>query len=222
MIGSSEHIAWKTDAWKERNMVASYAQRVSDAAGWNQLKNRVEADLFARYAFGRDILDIGIGTGRASLPLARAGYNVTGVDSSQAMLDKCRELAGATPISLQVGDVAALPFADSSFDTVTALNTIAHFPHWQTILREWRRVVRDGGRMIFDLFSLDHDTAYAQATGESAKHGIENLGPQDVGSYYLRVPASDLVAFADETELRIVAVVPYSVFFGKGGFNRFF
>jgi SAM-dependent methyltransferase len=213
-------IRWKTDAWKDPAAVAGYAQRVEDA-GATLLKNRVEVRIFPRYVTGSDVLDVGIGTGRASIPLARAGYRVTGTDSSQAMLDKCRELAGDVPLNLRTGDVAQLPFENASFDTVMALNTFAHFPHWQDILLEWKRVVRPGGRMIFDVFSLDHDIAFARAAGRDERYAIDELGPVGVGAYHLRLRAEELAAFASAHGLRIRALIPYSVLCGKGTIHRF-
>ena len=216
------HIQWKTDAWKDPGTVVGYDRNVSALSGFNLMKNRVETELFERFMKGAKILDVGIGTGRASLPLARAGRRVTGVDSSQAMLDKCRELAEGTTISLQIGDVTSLPFSDASFDSVMSLNTFAHFPHWQAMLREWRRVVRAGGELMFDVYSLDHDIAFARATGQSDDFGVTHFAPQSVEGYYLRVAVEELVEFATQLGLRVRAIAPYSALFGRAGWNRFF
>ncbi|GAC1659795.1 MAG: hypothetical protein NVS9B12_13810 [Vulcanimicrobiaceae bacterium] len=219
---SVDQITFKTNAWKSSGMVAGYANNVADKSGSNLLKNRVETQLFQKFVRGKDVLDVGIGTGRASIPLAQLGYNVTGIDSSQAMLLKCRELAGSTAMNLIVGDLAALPVGGEEFDTVMALNTIAHFPHWQAILKEWTRVVRPGGRMVFDIFSLDHDTGYARAVGETAQWGVERFAPANVESYYLRLAVNEFVGALDPLGLSLERIVPYSVFFGTKGFNRFF
>lgn len=222
MSSERELISWKTDAWKDRSMVANYAQRMIDSSGAIMMKNRIEVAAFARYARGQRILDVGVGTGRASLPLARAGYEVTGVDSSEAMLQKTRELAGSIPITLLQGDVAKLSFPDDSFDTVMALNTIGHFPHWQPILKEWKRVCKPGGRIVFDMFSMDHDIAYARAIGKDERHGITEFAPKDASGFYLRLKVEELVAFADASGLRVAEIQPYSVLIGSAGFNRFF
>lgn len=195
---------------------------MADTAGTSLLKNRVETEIFQRFVTGNDVLDVGVGTGRASLPLARMGKHVTGVDSSQAMLDKCRELANGIPIDLLPGDVTKLPFADASFDTVMSLNTMTHFPHWREILREWRRVARPQGEVIFDVYSLDHDIAYGLATGQTAQYGIDAFAPPDVRSFYLRVGVEDLLEVAGELGMSVRAIVPYGVFFGSAAFNRFF
>ena len=196
-------IAWKTDAWKDPAMAAWYRQRMDESRGTNPLKNQVEVSLCARYSQGSDILDVGIGTGRASLPLAREGRNVTGVDSSQAMLNETRRLAGDTPIRLQQGDVARLDFANASFDTVLSLNVLVHFPHWPEILAEWQRVLRPGGRIIFDIHSQDHEDA------ARAAKGLPQIAEQRHADYVSRIRAIELVEVVDELGLRIVALTPY-------------
>jgi SAM-dependent methyltransferase len=212
-------IAWKTDAWKDPAFVEHYERRMADLRSGVQVKNRVETDLCARFAAGEEILDVGIGTGRASLPLAQAGKRVTGVDSSQAMLDMTRANAGAVPVRLLLGDVAKLPFTNERFDTVLALNTIAHFPHWRAILAEWRRFVRPGGRIVFDIFSLDHHHAVGAAAGMDRAAAAAAFGPQGISDYYTRITADDLVNAATDLDLCIVDVAPYAAFFGLTGSN---
>ena len=211
-----ELIKWKTDAWKHPDMVAWYHKRMQDNRGTNRLKNLVETVLCERYAVGSKLLDIGVGTGRGSLPLARAGYDVTGIDSSQAMLDQTRRLAGDIPIRLLQGDLADLKFADGEFDTVMALNVMVHFPNWREILSEWRRVTKPNGRIRFDIHSQDHEDAACQAKG---------LPPRPVGtgndfiSFMSRIRVADLVDAANHLGLRIVAVVPYAGIFAGGNVN---
>lgn len=201
-----ELISWKTDAWKNPEMVAWYHQRMIEDQGTNQLKNQVELDLCQRFVIGPKILDVGVGTGRGSLPLARAGYEVTGVDSSQAMLDQTRRLAGSVPIDLVQGDLADLKFSDGAFDTVMSLNVMVHFPHWREVLREWKRLVRPGGRIVFDIHSLDHEDAACQRRGEKARRDSD----MDVGAYVARLRVAELVETASRLGLSIAAVVPYA------------
>jgi len=82
-----------------------------------------------------------------------------------------------------------------------------HFPHWREILPEWVRVVRPGGRLIFDVHSLDH---YRIAHGASA--GEDAMTASGFESYYLLVAARDLVAEADRRGLAVVDIVPYDAF----------
>jgi SAM-dependent methyltransferase len=204
-------IAWKTGAWKDPKMVAWYSGRMFENSGTNRLKNLVETQLCERFTVGSDVVDVGIGTGRASLPLLSKGYRLAGTDSSQAMLDECRRLAGDYPIELVQGDVTALPFDSSRFDTLMSLNVMTHFPHVKNVLQEWRRIVKPGGRLIFDVYSLDH---LAFSRGENVT--VESLMEQGAGGFNMHLATDELVSIANELGLRIVAVVPYgSLFSGE-------
>lgn len=209
-------IAWKTKAWADPGMVAWYHQRMEEGQGNRLLKNRVEVDLMAQYASGKRLLDVGAGTGRASLPLAKAGYDVMAIDSSQAMLDQYRVNAEDTPVELKVGDVTALPCGDGEFDTVMSLNVMVHFPHWRDILKEWKRVVRPGGRIVFDVHSLDH----FRVTGQVKPHAFEDKKNEGFEGYSTRVGSDELVAAADELGLAVVSMVPYAGVLGCGNPNH--
>jgi 2-polyprenyl-3-methyl-5-hydroxy-6-metoxy-1,4-benzoquinol methylase len=208
-------IDWKTNAWKNPDKVAWYARRMVENTGTNRLKNQVEVDLCAKYVAGRDILDVGIGTGRASLPLARRGFNLTGVDSSQAMLDECRHLAAEVPILLMLGDVSNLPVQDGQYDTLLSLNVMTHFPHWREVMAEWKRVVRPGGRIVFDIYSLDH---LSYVSGRTV--GIEEILDVRVDNFTMHIEAEALIAEADRLGLTVAAIVPYGSLF-SGRYRRF-
>ncbi|MEE8149223.1 MAG: class I SAM-dependent methyltransferase [candidate division Zixibacteria bacterium] len=103
---------------------------------------------------GKKALDIGCGTGRISLTLAKLGAEVTGVDLSEAMLDrleqdarKKRLLSNILPINSSSDD---LPFLDKSFDIVTCFGLLEHLP--QTVRRrtmfEAARVLKGNGKMF--------------------------------------------------------------------------
>ncbi len=216
----SDLIHWKTDAWQDPRMVSWYSSRMVVSESTNSLKNALEIGAIRRFAKGTDLVDIGVGTGRAALPLVADGYRVTGIDSSQAMLDETRRLAAGAPISLKVGDLAALPSEADAFDCAVALNVLVHFPNWRESLLEWKRVVRPGGRMIFDIHSLDHvHAAYGadQSRWPQALKRTQSKG--DFTNYMSRVSVDDLVEFANGAGLAIVAAEPYGAFLGGGNIN---
>ena len=200
-----ELIEWKSNAWKDPVAGPIYQGRVTDQRGTNGLKNRIEIDLCQAHVIGPEVLDVGVGSGRASLPLARAGMRVTGVDSSVAMLDQARQQAGDTQIELQEGDLADLQFSDGRFDSVMSINVLVHFPHWREVLAEWARVVREGGRIVFDVHSQDHHDA-----ASAARKLPPAADSGDFSDFELRVRVADLVELADRLGLSIVAVVPYN------------
>jgi ubiquinone/menaquinone biosynthesis C-methylase UbiE len=105
-----------------------------------------EQEVLLMAAFGpireRTILDVGTGTGRAALALARAGAVVTGVDASEEMLAVARRTAEERKLTatFQVGDAHALPFADRQFACAVSLRVIMHTPNWKQCVSELCRV----------------------------------------------------------------------------------
>ncbi|MSO35583.1 MAG: class I SAM-dependent methyltransferase [Acidobacteria bacterium] len=73
---------------------------------------------------GGPILELGCGTGRVALPVARAGATVVGIDRSAPMLDRARKRVKRARLQSQVqlvrGDIRYLPFPDKSFPLVMA------------------------------------------------------------------------------------------------------
>jgi ubiquinone/menaquinone biosynthesis C-methylase UbiE len=221
MIPQDHLIAWKTNAWKDPGMVEHYARNTTSNDGGNIVKNEIETAIIAENVRGETVLDVGIGTGRASIPLAVGGYKVTGVDSSQAMLDMTRRKAGETPMTLQLGDVSHLPFEDEQFDNVIGLNTAAHFPHWRDIVQEWSRVLRPGGRLIWDTYSLDHDRAFAAATNQDPDRARELFAAARAEEFMLRLSVEEIIPAFDELGLTVVTIVPYGLMFGSSAKARF-
>lgn len=90
------------------------------------------------------ILDVGCGTGANLKMLAQFG-DAQGVDVSADAVAFCRE-RGLENVKL--GAAESLPFADNEFDLVTALDVVEHMDDDVAGLREMRRVLRPGGRLL--------------------------------------------------------------------------
>lgn len=94
-------------------------------------------------------LDVGCGTGVLAARLARAGYPMTGVDPSGAMLDVMR--ARSPEVEAVAGSAVALPFEDASFDLVLSVAVMHHIADPADVraaLGEMVRVTRPGGRVL--------------------------------------------------------------------------
>lgn len=109
---------------------------------------------------GGPILELGCGTGRVSLPLARTGARLVGVDRSAAMLARAaqrRRRAKGTALALARGDIRALPFRDASFRLVMApygvLQSLLRERDLTDTLASVARVLAPGGRFGIDLVS---------------------------------------------------------------------
>jgi 2-polyprenyl-3-methyl-5-hydroxy-6-metoxy-1,4-benzoquinol methylase len=119
---------------------------------------------------GQRILDVGTGTGRAALLLAKAGAAVTGVDASEQMLAIARERTSAANLDLrfQTGDAHALGFADASFDAAVSLRVLMHTPNWRQCVAELCRVA--SRRVI-----VDYPSAASAAALESVARSVVHI-----------------------------------------------
>jgi len=105
-----------------------------------------------KYIQGPSVLDIACGTGDFSIQIALSDKKVTGVDISEGMLKVMREKVAKAgledKISCQIGDCAALPFAEGSFDSVTVAFGVRNFEDREACLKEIRRVLKPGGKFV--------------------------------------------------------------------------
>jgi len=109
---------------------------------------------------GRDVLEVGVGTGLA-LPYYAADRRITGIDLSAEMLAQARKRVAGRGISnvaaLREMDAEATDFPDASFDIAVAMFVASVVPHPRRLLREMRRVVRPGGHILFvNHFAAEH------------------------------------------------------------------
>jgi SAM-dependent methyltransferase len=99
-------------------------------------------------ADGRRALEIGVGTGLISLPLAGAGVDLVGLDLSEPMLRKLEEKAGGRPFPLVIGDATALPFGDGSFGVALVRHVLHLIPDWEEAVADLVRVVTRPGSVL--------------------------------------------------------------------------
>jgi ubiquinone/menaquinone biosynthesis C-methylase UbiE len=119
---------------------------------------------FAKRVRGR-VLELGCGTGRISLPLARDGVSLVGIDRSAAMLARAERRAAAlgrkragrarTRLGLVRGDIRTLPFHDAEFEMVLApygiLQSLLRDRDLTSTLASVARVLQPGGLFGIDL-----------------------------------------------------------------------
>ena len=148
-------------------------------------RRRILSRLFDELIGGSDrprILDVGCGTGGTMGLLEQYG-DVTGIDISPKAMKYCREQGRPR---LCLADGAQLPFAENSFDLVTALDLLEHLEDESTGLVEMRRVLKEDGLLVavvpaymflwsdFDRFA-GHYRRYAR---EDLKHRVQAAGLQ--------------------------------------------
>ena len=99
----------------------------------------------------RTAIDVGAGTGRHAIALARRGVAVTAVDPSAEMLAVAREKAtqAGLEIDFRIGSLDdRLPADDDQFDFLICALTLSHLPNIEHAVRECAQVVRTGGSML--------------------------------------------------------------------------
>lgn len=108
---------------------------------------------------GAVILDAGCGNGRHALPLADAGHRVVALDSSGVLLAAARRASRGAPWPHFVrGSYAALPFGPGTFEAVLCLGTALGYlgdEGDRAALREFRRVLAPGGRLVIETLHRD-------------------------------------------------------------------
>jgi ubiquinone/menaquinone biosynthesis C-methylase UbiE len=100
----------------------------------------------------KKILDLGAGTGRYSIELAKNGANIVSYDPAKAMIKVINEKSYKENvierISFVQGDGKKLPFKDSSFDGIICMYVLSHLSTYKDVLREMKRVIKPDGFII--------------------------------------------------------------------------
>ena len=104
------------------------------------------------------VLDLACGAGGFSFLLEDLGFQVVGLDSSEAMLERAREFARdkRSKVEFVKGDARELPFEDSSFDYVLFIDSLVHFEpaELNRVFKEITRVLKPGGKFILQFTDL--------------------------------------------------------------------
>jgi SAM-dependent methyltransferase len=113
---------------------------------------------------GSPIVELGVGTGRIAIPIAEAGIQVIGVDSSPGMLEVCRRAAEAAGVAerldLRLGDLLHPPVPERVRLVTCPFRAYLHMPDEKArlaALRAARELLDPGGKLIFDVFAPRRD-----------------------------------------------------------------
>ncbi|MBC3873368.1 class I SAM-dependent methyltransferase [Undibacterium flavidum] len=146
-------------------------------------------DLAARVVALRpsSVLEIAAGTGVVTRQLANGlapEVRILATDLNQAMLDRAIAIGTARPVEWQQADAMQLPFSDESFDLLVCQFGAMFFPDKPKAFAEARRVLRPGGRFIFNVWDAIEQNEFAEAV----TFALQQMFPDDPPRFMARTP----------------------------------
>ena len=161
--------------------------------GYHRWLDTRTIELLTPAVTGRDVLEVGCGTGLLLKDVATVARHATGLDLSHGMLRAAHERR----LNVVQGSATQLPFADASFDVVYSFKVLAHVPDLAAAFAEMARVTRPGGRLFLELYNK-----------QSLRYLVRRFRP--AGAVGQGVDEKDVFTrFYDLAELR--AMLPASV-----------
>lgn len=162
-------------------------------------------------------LDLGCGPGESAFGMIDRvpGLRVTGVDLSRAMIGLARARRGfdraGDAVELVQGDAAHLPFHDAAFDAVTGHSFLYLLPDAHAVLREARRVVVPGRRLVFLEPAAAAPASVSRVVREHAlaepRFTASMVLWRAVSGRYRRFDRDGMAALLESAGLRVVDVV---------------
>lgn len=158
----------------------------NEPGGYHDLIDDLEVDFVKRFAKGRDVLEVGCGTGLLLARFADFARRAAGIDLSDGMLERAR----ARGLDVTQGSATALPFEDASFDVACSFKVLAHIPDIERAMSEMFRVVRPGGVVIGEFYNPYSVRALAKRLA-----GAQHIGASyDEASVFTRFDSPAAVA----------------------------
>jgi demethylmenaquinone methyltransferase/2-methoxy-6-polyprenyl-1,4-benzoquinol methylase len=147
---------------------------------------------------GSKILDVATGTGQQAFAFAKKGYEVIGIDLSEAMLNVAKKKNKFRNVKFEVADATNLPFEDNSFDTSSISFALHDMPLSirEKVLKEMARVTKPEGIIIV----VDYDLPKNKIGKFLIYHFIALIEAE----YYKNFIKSDLESLLSKNGIKIV------------------
>ncbi len=145
------------------------------------------------------VLDVACGAGGPALRIAACtGCSLVGVDVHHQAVETANALAHqrglAHAVEFRIADAARqLPFSDATFDAITCIDAINHLPDRSTVIADWARMLKPGGRLLF--------TDPIVVTGALTN---KEIAVRSSSSFYLFVPPAYDEKIVEQCGLRLL------------------
>jgi len=135
-------------------ITGSYDSWYADRRGamYDRLEKKLIANFLPTETEGKRLLEIGCGTGHWSRFFSQCGFEVTGLDISERMVNTALQ-KGIPNVSFYVADGHLLPFQDSTFDLTAAITTLEFVRDAEVVLQEMIRCTRKPGRIVLGMLN---------------------------------------------------------------------
>jgi ubiquinone/menaquinone biosynthesis C-methylase UbiE len=133
--------------------------------GYHAMLDQLELDVIRPFARGKDVLEVGAGTGLILQGISGSARSLTGLDISQGMLAQ----AAARGFKVVQGSATELPFESETFDLTYSFKVLAHVPGIERALSEMARVLRPGGHMVAEFYNAQSLRRMAKQIGGPGK-----------------------------------------------------
>jgi ubiquinone/menaquinone biosynthesis C-methylase UbiE len=135
--------------------------------GYHGFLDLSEFALVAPHARGREVLEVGCGTGLILARLAGIADHAVGVDLSPGMLEHARSRG----LDVHEASATSLPFEDASFDVACSFKVLAHVEDITTAMAEMARVTRPGGVIVAEFYNRQSIRTLVKRFGPAGKVG---------------------------------------------------
>jgi SAM-dependent methyltransferase len=184
------------------------AARYADATANNVCNAAYERPAMRAVAGGvaeLDVLDAGCAAGEHAAWLTASGARTVALDVSPAMVALTRARLGSAARVVEADLAQSLPFAAGSFDLVFSSLTLHYLEDWLPPLREFARVLRPGGRLVFSthhpFMTIDEVPAYHRVT--LVEQTWTGFGPEPVRVRFYHRPFARMLADLDTARFRL-------------------
>ena len=178
----------------------------------------------ARLSPGQRVLDVATGTGsaaEAALDAVGPSGHVTGIDDTPQMLERARERLGARPnVSFAVGRAGSVDVPDETFDAVLCSMALMIFPDRAGALSEFRRALRDGGRVAASINTRPERSLTGRVRVAVARHAPSMRAA--LAHHYSLSDAGGLRAILEAAGFRDVEVFMETRRFSFPSFDAYF